>query len=91
MDEIFKMKKIICALLSLAFMFSLTACGESEVEKATEIKEVISTYETNLENADCSKFSITYEFSNRCEYNHDLVQDIYKTAHYPFSLSFLCL
>ncbi len=78
MEEIFKMKKIICALLSLAFMFSLTACGESEVEKATEIKEVISTYETNLENADFSKFSITYEFSNRCEYNHDLVQDIYK-------------
>lgn len=68
-----KMKKIICALLSLAFMFSLTACGESEADVAAEIKGVISSYETNLENANFSKFTLTSEYSNVCEYNHDLI------------------
>ena len=79
------MKKIICALLSLAFMFSLTACGESEADVATEIKGVISSYETNLENANFSKFTLTSEYSNVCEYNHDLIDDIDKYRKFTIS------
>ena len=66
-------------------MFSLTACGESEADVAAEIKGVISSYETNLENANFSKFTLTSEYSNVCEYNHDLIDDIDKYRKFTIS------
>ena len=59
------MKKLICGFLLLILtLCCFVACNEEPtVDTATEIKNLMSTYEANIENADFSKFTYSKERS----------------------------
>ena len=80
-----KLKVLAGLSLLLVSMFSLAGCGENEIKTATEIKDLVATYESNIENVDFSKFTLTYKYSNKCEYNHDSIDDIDEFREFTIS------
>ena len=79
------MRKILSALLLCVSISGLTGCGENEIKTATEIKDIISTYEANIENVDFSKFTLTREYSNHLEYNHNSIDEVNQYCNYVIS------
>lgn len=71
-----KLKFLAMFSLLLVSMFSLTGCGENEIKTATEIKELVASYESDIDNADFSKFTLTEKYTNKREYNHNSIDDV---------------